>query len=164
LRQCLSSIAWNAVAVAVTAANVRAKVDQQPEPYPKPGRAPEAPWKDDKIRQGRPRHENGAKQRPDPEGPGDRERKGLWVEGESEERRIQEPPDHKSDPRTGQKQDGDQTAHIPPLCGSLASRLARDDRAVKPRVAEGVEKGQPRSLWIRQVAVSDRANILLLVA
>jgi hypothetical protein len=64
-------MARDELAVAVAAAKVRAQVDQQANPQPNPVQSHDAPRKDDKIRQGRPRHENGANQRPDPEGPGE---------------------------------------------------------------------------------------------
>ena len=121
----------DAVAVAV-AAEVRAKVEQQPKPQPNPLQAHDASWKDDKIRQGRPRHENAAYQRPDPVGPGELERPGPRAEGESEARCIHQPPDHKKDPWAKHEQDGDVTAYVFLLCSGSVSRLARNDPAVKP--------------------------------
>jgi len=129
---CLTSSS-DAVAVAV-AATVRAKVDQQSKPQPKPVQAHDAPWKDGKIRQGRPRYQNGAQHRPDPERQGEMERPGLRVEGEIEARRIHKPPDQNSEPRTEKKQGGDETAHGFLLCSGIASRLARNDPAAKPRI------------------------------
>jgi hypothetical protein len=118
--------------VAVAAAKVRAKVNQQAKPQPNPVQAYDAPWKDDEIRQGRPRHENGAYHRPDPVGQGEMERPDIGAKGELEARQIYEPPEQNSEPWTKQKQDGDETAHIFLLCSGIASRLAGNDPAVKP--------------------------------
>ena len=105
----LAATASDAAAVAVAAA-VRAKVDQQAKPQPKPVQAYDAPWEDDQIRQGRPRHENGAYQRPDPVGPGEMERPDIGAEGELEAHRIYEPPDQNSEPWTEQEYSCDETA------------------------------------------------------
>ena len=69
-----------------------------------------------------------------PQGEGEMERLRPRLEGEVETRRIHEPPDHKSEPWTEQKQGGDETAHVLLLCSGIASRLARNDPAVKPRI------------------------------
>jgi hypothetical protein len=56
------------------------------------------------------------------------------MEGETEARRLVEPPDQNDEPWTEQKEGGDEPAHVFLLCSGIASGLARNDRAVKPRI------------------------------